>query len=241
MTDFIMSAFVVAAMLFGTFSAFAQGIGGTNTSEGPPQHTLAPLPYSYDALEPFIDAQTMKLHHSAHHQAYVNNLNAALAKAGEEFQRMDLVTLMRNLDKLPESVATAIRNNGGGHYNHTLFWTLMGKDTAAGPSGKLLEAINRDFGSLDAFKEAFKAAALGQFGSGWAFLLPDKEGKLKIKAMPNQDNPLMSGCAEPILAVDVWEHAYYLKYQNRRGEYVDNFWKVVNWKEVERRFEAHTN
>jgi Fe-Mn family superoxide dismutase len=199
-------------------------------------HTLPPLPYAFDALEPHIDAQTMQIHHGKHHQTYVNNLNAALEKA-PELQSRSLEELLRNLGGAPEAVRTAIRNNGGGHWNHSLFWQLMAPRAGSQPSGPLGEAIASSFGGFDKFKEQFAAAAAGRFGSGWVWLL-NEGGKLTITSTPNQDNPIMEGKAPQsiLLGLDVWEHAYYLKYQNRRPDYVTAWWNVVNWPEVAKRF-----
>ncbi len=197
--------------------------------------TLPSLPYDFGALEPHIDAQTMQIHHGKHHQAYVNNLNAAVEKT-PELQRKSLDDLMRGINSVPEAVRTAVRNNGGGHWNHSLFWKLMAPKAGGTPSGKVAEAITRSFGSFDKFKEQFAAAGAGRFGSGWAWLI-DEGGKLSITSTPNQDNPLMDG-KKAILGLDVWEHAYYLKYQNRRPDYVAAWWNVVNWPEVNRLFEA---
>ena len=201
-------------------------------------HTLPPLPYAPDALEPHVDARTMEIHHGKHHQAYVNNLNAALEKA-PELQDRPLEQLLADLNAVPEAVRTAVRNNGGGHWNHSLFWRVMGPKAGGEPTGKLGEAIASSFGGFDTFKEQFAAAAGGRFGSGWAWLT-STGGKLAITSTPNQDNPLMEGTrAESILlGLDVWEHAYYLKYQNRRPDYVAAWWNVVNWGEVSRRFEG---
>ena len=195
--------------------------------------TLPPLPYPYDALEPHIDARTMEIHHTKHHQAYVNNLNAAIEKA-PELANKSLDDLMRDVNALPESVRTAIRNNGGGHWNHSLFWQLMGPGKGGEPRGAVADAIKQSFGDFSKFKEQFSAAAGGRFGSGWAWLVADG-GKLSITSTPNQDNVLMDG-KKAILGLDVWEHAYYLKYQNRRPEYVSAWWNVVNWDEVASRF-----
>lgn len=192
---------------------------------------LPKLPYGYDALEPVIDKMTMEIHHTKHHQAYVTNLNNAIA--GTEMEGKSLEELMANISKYP----MAVRNNGGGHYNHSLFWNLM-KQGGSAPSGALLEAINSTFNSVDEFKEKFNAAAMTRFGSGWAWLVVSG-GKLVISSTPNQDNPLMDVAdvkGTPLLGLDVWEHAYYLKYQNRRNEYVGNWWNVVNWDEVSKRF-----
>ncbi|HVE78950.1 MAG TPA: superoxide dismutase [Gemmatimonadaceae bacterium] len=200
-------------------------------------HTLPPLPYAPDALEPHIDAQTMQIHHGKHHQTYVNNLNAALEKA-PELQSKSLEDLLRNLNAAPESVRTAIRNNGGGHWNHSLFWQLMAPKAGNQPSGSLSQAIGTTFGGFDKFKEQFAAAAAGRFGSGWVWLLNDA-GKLAITSTPNQDNPIMDGKSPQsiLLGLDVWEHAYYLRYQNRRPDYVAAWWNVVNWPEVAKRFD----
>ena len=192
--------------------------------------TLPQLPYAYDALEPHIDARTMEIHHTKHHQAYVNNLNTALEKA-PEWQGKSLDDLMRGINSVPESVRTAVRNNGGGHWNHSLFWQIMGPNKGGEPSGKLADAIKKSFGEFAKFKEQFAAAAAGRFGSGWAWLIDEGNGKLSITSTPNQDNPLMDG-KKAILGLDVWEHAYYLKYQNRRPDYVSAWWNVVNWDAV---------
>jgi superoxide dismutase, Fe-Mn family len=198
--------------------------------------TLPPLPYAHDALEPHIDAKTMEIHHGKHHQAYVNNLNAALEKA-PELQTKSIEELLQGLDKAPETVRTAIRNNGGGHWNHTLFWELMGPGAGGAPTGALSQAIDASFGGFDKFKEQFNAAGVGRFGSGWAWLVR-KGDKLAITSTPNQDNPLMEGTSpkDVLLGVDVWEHAYYLKYQNRRPDYLAAWWNVVNWGAVAKRF-----
>lgn len=196
---------------------------------------LPELTYAYDALEPVIDKETMEIHHSKHHQAYVNNLNAAVE--GTEFAELDLDELMKRINEVPADIQTAVRNNGGGHYNHSLFWTLLRAPQEDNrPEGALLDKIEADFGSFDAFKEAFAKAAATRFGSGWAWLV-DNNGKLEVVSTPNQDNPAMDGL-NPLLGLDVWEHAYYLKCQNRRPEYIDAFFKVVNWDEVAKRFNA---
>ncbi len=199
-------------------------------------HELPALPYPYDALEPYIDARTMEIHHTKHHQGYVNKLNAALEKY-PDLQKVPLEELLRNIASVPEDIRTAVRNNGGGHANHSLFWTIMGPNGGGQPSGALAAAIEAAFGSFDAFKEAFSQAAATRFGSGWAWLVVDAFGNLKVYSTPNQDSPYMDGFT-PILGLDVWEHAYYLKYQNRRPEYIQNWWNVVNWDEVARRYEA---
>lgn len=191
--------------------------------------TLPPLPYANDALEPHIDAKTMEIHHTKHHQAYVNNLNAAIEKA-PELANKSLDDLMRGINTVPEAVRTAVRNNGGGHWNHSLFWQLMGPGKGGEPTGKLADAIKSAFGDFAKFKEQFGAAGVGRFGSGWAWLINDG-GKLSITSTPNQDNPLMEG-KNAILGLDVWEHAYYLKYQNRRPDYITAWWNVVDWDTV---------
>jgi Fe-Mn family superoxide dismutase len=195
--------------------------------------TLPPLPYPNDALEPHIDARTMEIHHDKHHQAYVNNLNAAIEKA-PELANKSLDDLMRSINSVPEAVRTAVRNNGGGHWNHSMFWDIMGPKKGGEPAGKLADAIKSAFGDFSKFKEQFAAAAAGRFGSGWAWLIKDG-GKLSITSTPNQDNPLMDG-KTPILGLDVWEHAYYLKYQNKRPDYVTAWWNVVDWDAVAKRF-----
>lgn len=195
--------------------------------------TLPPLPYAYDALEPHIDAKTMEIHHTKHHQAYVNNLNAAIEKA-PELQGKSLDDLIKGINSVPEAVRTAVRNNGGGHWNHSMFWQLMGPGKGGEPSGKLGTAIKSAFGDFAKFKEQFAAAAAGRFGSGWAWLVNDG-GKLSITSTPNQDTPLMEG-KNAILGLDVWEHAYYLKYQNRRPDYVTAWWNTVDWDAVAKRF-----
>jgi len=197
--------------------------------------TLPPLPYDFAALEPHIDAKTMEIHHGKHHQTYVNNLNAAIEKA-PELANKSLDDLMRNVNKVPEAVRTAVRNNGGGHWNHSMFWQIMGPDAGGEPGGNLGNAIRSAFGDFAKLREQFSAAATGRFGSGWAWLV-NNGGKLSITSTPNQDNPLMEG-QKPILGLDVWEHAYYLKYQNKRPDYIQAWWNVVNWKEVEKRFSA---
>lgn len=195
---------------------------------------LPSLPYAYDALEPYIDAQTMEIHHTKHHNAYVTNLNAALEKYPNLADK-SLEELVENPQSVPEDIRTAVRNNGGGHYNHSIFWTVMSPNGGGEPKGALASAISDAFGSFSDFKEKFSAAAAGRFGSGWAWL-GFKGGNLAVISMPNQDAPLMEGLT-PILGLDVWEHAYYLKYQNRRPEYISNWWNVVNWEEVSRRYE----
>ena len=196
--------------------------------------TLAPLPYAYEALEPHIDTQTMHIHHDKHHQAYVDNLNKAVA--GTDNETKSLADLIKHAG----SISPAVRNNGGGHWNHTFFWESLAGNAAGKPSGKLSDAIDAAFGSLDAFKEKFNQAGMTRFGSGWAWLIV-KDGKLEVSSTPNQDNPLMDVAevkGTPVLGADVWEHAYYLKYQNKRADYLAAFWNVVNWSKVEERFAA---
>jgi len=194
---------------------------------------LPELPYAYDALEPHFDKETMNIHHTKHHNTYVTNLNNAL-EGHADLQEKSLEELLSDLDSLPSDIQTAVRNNGGGHANHSLFWTILSPNGGGNPTGELADKINEAFGSFDAFKEQFAAAAAGRFGSGWAWLVV-KGGKLEITSTPNQDTPLMEGVT-PILGLDVWEHAYYLKYQNRRPDYVSAFWNVVNWDEVAKRY-----
>jgi superoxide dismutase, Fe-Mn family len=197
------------------------------------QFTLPPLPYDFGALEPHIDARTMEIHHGKHHQTYVNNLNAAVEKA-PDLSSKSLDELMRGINNVPESVRTAVRNNGGGHWNHSMFWQIMGPNGGGEPKGALADDIRATFGGFDKLKEQVNAAGVGRFGSGWAWLVVDN-GKLAITSTPNQDNPLMEG-KTPVLGVDVWEHAYYLKYQNRRPDYLKAWWNTVNWAEVGKRF-----
>lgn len=198
-------------------------------------YTLPALPYAYDALEPHIDAKTMEIHHSKHHQTYITNTNNALQEAGLDFPPIE--ELVANLDKLPENIRQFIQNNGGGHANHSLFWLVMSPEGGGTPSGDLASAIDADLGGFEAFKEAFTKAAISRFGSGWAWLSVTPDKKLIVESTGNQDSTLMHGNT-PILGLDVWEHAYYLKYQNRRPEYIGAFFNVVNWPEVIRRYEA---
>jgi Fe-Mn family superoxide dismutase len=197
-------------------------------------HTLPPLPYDYNALEPHLDEQTMRIHHDKHHATYVTNLNAAL-EGRPDFAIKTLDGLISNLDSVPEGVRTAVRNNGGGHHNHTLFWEIMKPGGASTPQGVLNKAIQMAFGSFETFKEQFQKAGLGRFGSGWVWLVQDKGGKLSIESTANQDSPVMEG-KHPVLGCDVWEHAYYLKYQNRRADYLGAWWNVVNWTVVGDRY-----
>lgn len=198
-------------------------------------HTLPELPYAYDALEPNIDAMTMEIHHSRHHNTYVTNLNGALEGTGLE--DVPVEELVANLDRVPEDKRQAVINNGGGHANHSMFWQMMSPNGGGQPHGDVAKAIDAELGGLDAFKDAFKKAALGRFGSGWAWLSVTPEKKLVVENTLNQDSPLMHGNT-PVLGLDVWEHAYYLKFQNKRPDYVDAFFNVVNWEDVERRYQA---
>ena len=195
-------------------------------------YQLPPLPFPSDALEPNIDKMTMEIHHGKHHNAYVTNLNAALEKY-PELQAKSAEDLIRGINSVPEGIRTAVRNNGGGHVNHTMFWQIMGPNAGGQPTGAIADAINAAFGGFDKFKEEFKKAAVGRFGSGWAWVV-DNGGKIAIESSPNQDNPMMDG-RKPVFGIDVWEHAYYLKYQNRRPDYVDAWWNVVNWNEINKR------
>ena len=197
--------------------------------------SLPELPYSYDALEPYIDEQTMRIHHTKHHQAYVDKLNAALQNHPELLEK-SIEEILQDLNSLPEDIRTPVQNNGGGHYNHSLFWQLMRPGQSGTPSAKISEAINNIFGDFKNFQDKFVEAATGRFGSGWAWLV-DNKGNLEITSTANQDCPISDG-QKPILGLDVWEHAYYLKYQNRRPEYIDAWWNVVNWQEVEKRLSA---
>ncbi|AJY51087.1 MULTISPECIES: superoxide dismutase [Halomonadaceae] len=198
-------------------------------------HTLPELPYAYDALEPHIDAMTMEIHHSRHHQTYINNLNAALEGTGLE--DVPVEELVANLDRVPEAKRQAVINNGGGHANHSMFWQMMSPNGGGNAQGDVAKAIDAELGGLEAFKEEFKKAAVGRFGSGWAWLSVTPEKKLVVENTLNQDSPLMHGNT-PLLGLDVWEHAYYLKYQNKRPDYIAAFFNVVNWEDVERRYQA---
>jgi Fe-Mn family superoxide dismutase len=218
--------------------AFASPLRMAHAQATPPPagpFKLPPLPYAFDALEPHIDAQTMQIHHDKHHAAYVANLNKAVASS-PDLGGKSVEDLLKDLNAVPEKIRTLVRNNGGGHYNHSLFWQMMNKNAGGEPSGELSKAIDKKFSSFGAFKEQFTKAAVGQFGSGWAWLVSDG-GELKIESAPNQDSPLSSGKV-PLLGVDVWEHAYYLKYQNRRPEYVAAWFNVINWDFVSQRFQS---
>lgn len=198
-------------------------------------YTLPDLPYAYDALEPYIDEETMHLHHDKHHNTYVTNLNAAIEKYPELGEKT-IEELLSDMDAIPTDIKTAVRNNGGGHANHSFFWEIMAPNAGGEPTGEIKEAINEAFGDFSSFKEEFKKAAAGRFGSGWAWLVMEN-GKLAITSTANQDSPLMEG-KTPILGLDVWEHAYYLKYKNVRPDYIAAFWNAINWDEVNKRFEA---
>ncbi|MCM3596240.1 superoxide dismutase SodA [Metabacillus idriensis] len=197
-------------------------------------YELPQLPYAYDALEPHIDKETMNIHHTKHHNTYITNVNAAL-EGHEDLLSKSVEELVSNLDAVPEAARTAVRNNGGGHANHSLFWTILSPNGGGAPSGELADKINSKFGSFETFKEEFAKAGATRFGSGWAWLVVNN-GELEVTSTPNQDSPLMEG-KTPILGLDVWEHAYYLNYQNRRPDYISSFWNVVNWEEVTRRYE----
>lgn len=197
--------------------------------------TLPDLPYPEDALEPYIDARTMNIHRTKHHQAYVTNLNNAIA--GTEWEKLSIEEILRRINEVPENIRTTVRNNGGGHANHSLFWKIMAPNAGGAPTGMLAEAVNAKWGSFDEFKAQFKAIAVGRFGSGWAWLVVKPDGSLDAYSLPNQDSPYMQGDT-PILGLDVWEHAYYLHYQNRRPDYVDAWWNVVNWDEVAKNYAA---
>ena len=212
---------------WGTFPALAQ-----NTS-GP--FSLPPLGYDYNALEPHIDAATMRFHHDRHHAAYVNNLNAAIGRY-PQLASQSAIALISNLDSIPEDIRTIVRNNGGGHINHTMFWEIMTPNGGGEPTGKIATAINENFGSLAVLKQQFNDAGLKRFGSGWVWLVRNKEGKLEVTTTANQDSPFMTG-QYPLMGNDVWEHAYYLKYQNLRGDYLNAWWNVINWPEVNKRLE----
>jgi len=197
---------------------------------------LPPLSYSEDALEPYIDARTMSIHHDKHHAAYTGNLNKAL-EGHADLASMSIEDILKNLDRVPESIRTAVRNNGGGFANHSLFWKVMGPNGGVEPGGDLAKAINESFGNFEGFKELFSKAGMTRFGSGWSWLYVDNLGKLAVKSTPNQDTPLMEGNS-PLLGVDVWEHAYYLNYQNRRGDYIANWWNIVDWNQVAANYSA---
>jgi len=207
----------------------------TPQKEGLLTHVLPPLPYAFDALEPYIDKLTMEIHHGKHHGGYVTNLNKAL-EGHPNLQALSIDQLLSGLDRVPENIRTAVRNNGGGHWNHSMFWKIMKKSGGGEPAGALADAIKSAFGSFADFKTKFSQAGVGRFGSGWAWLI-FKNGKLVIDSTPNQDNPLMSG-EKAVMGLDVWEHAYYLKYQNRRADYIEAWWNVVNWEEIANNYAA---
>ena len=207
----------------------------TSKKEAPLAYVLPALPYAPDALEPYIDKQTMEIHHGKHHNAYVTNLNKAL-EGHADLQALSIDQLLTSLDRVPENIRTAVRNNGGGHWNHSMFWKIMKKGGGGEPSGALADAIKSAFGSFADFKTKFAAAGVGRFGSGWAWIVV-KDGKLGIESTPNQDNPLMAS-GKAVMGLDVWEHAYYLKYQNRRPDYIEAWWNVVNWEEIAANYAA---
>jgi Fe-Mn family superoxide dismutase len=225
----------VSAIAFDNQLAFADTL---QTKQSKPPATggikLPPLPYAYDALEPYIDGATMKFHHDKHHQAYVNNLNAALDKH-PELKNKTVEQLLADINSVPEDIRTTFRNNGGGHVNHSMFWEIMKPKGESQPTGAIATAIKKDFGSFAEFKKQFNDAGTKRFGSGWAWLVRTKEGKLEVMSTANQDSPLMEG-KFPIMGNDVWEHAYYLKYQNRRADYLEAWWSVLNWDEINKRF-----
>jgi len=234
-TNMIYVKLLILGIIMSTNFAFSEKLLIDFPKDDAGKYVLPALGYSYDALEPYIDARTMEIHHTKHHQAYITNLNNAIS--GTDMEKLSLDVLLANVSKYP----VVVRNNGGGHWNHAFFWKLLAANSSKSPSGKLLEQINKDFGSFDNFKAEFTKAALGRFGSGWAWLII-KDGQLVVTSTPNQDNPLMDVAETkglPILGLDVWEHAYYLKYQNRRNEYVENFWNVVNWDYVQKIFESN--
>ena len=200
-------------------------------------YSLADLPYPYDALEPYIDTKTMEIHHQKHHNGYITKLNSAL-ETSSEWLGKDIEEIIKNLNRVPESIRTAVRNNGGGHYNHSIFWNIMGPNAGGEPGGNLASSIKETFGSFAEFKDEFSKAAASRFGSGWAWLVLDPGGKLVVLSTANQDNPLTDGF-KPLMGLDVWEHAYYLKYQNRRPDYIENWWNVVNWSAVADRFDTY--
>ncbi len=230
-------ASVATVPRFGSATVAATAAQSTPPGDAPTgPFTLAPLPYDYAALEPHIDTMTMQIHHDKHHQAYVDNLNKAIADL-PDLHAMSAEELIRNLDQVPEDLRTVVRNNAGGHANHTLFWELMTPGGGGEPTGPIAEAIAAGFGDFAAFQEAVTTAGLGRFGSGWAWVVLGEDGKLAVISTPNQDNPVMEGGSAPILGVDVWEHAYYLKYQNRRKDYLTAWWNTVNWRTVNARYE----
>jgi len=229
----LLGRLALGAAMAGAFLKTSSASQNPPAASGP--FSLPPLPYAYDALDPYIDAETMQIHHDKHHQAYVNNLNKAIA-AHPELGKEPVEMLVRNLGSVPEDIRTAVRNNGGGHYNHSLFWTTLKKNNGAKPAGGLSKAIDAAFGSYAAFQDQFTKAATAVFGSGWAWLSLDATKRLLIESTPNQDSPLTAG-HHPVLGIDVWEHAYYLKYQNKRADYIAAFFNVINWDAVNQRFQ----
>jgi superoxide dismutase, Fe-Mn family len=227
-------------LYFGPYEDFLSWLASTKPSQScyPMAYELPPLPYPFAALEPYIDAKTMEIHHDKHHQAYITNANNAL-KDYPELAAKPVEELLANLGAVPEAIRTAVRNNAGGHANHSFFWKILGPHAGGSPKGKLAEAINSTFGSFDQFKEKLQAAGAGRFGSGWAWLVVNKQGSLEIISTPNQDNPISDGL-KPVFGVDVWEHAYYLLYQNRRPDYLKAIWNVVAWDQVGKHYEAAT-
>jgi superoxide dismutase, Fe-Mn family len=229
----------VGALTVGACNANGDNTNTTNVAQGTSNYVeLPPLPYGYDALEPHIDKETMQFHHDKHHAAYVTNLNAAIAKH-PELKSRSIEDLLRNIDSVPQDIRTVVRNNGGGHDNHSMFWRLMKPNGGGEPTGAIANAIKASFGNFNDFKQQFNAAGAGRFGSGWAWLIRTKDGKLEITSTANQDSPFMEG-SYPIMGNDVWEHAYYLKYQNRRADYLTAWWNVINWDEVNQRLAAAT-
>lgn len=228
------SILLLATLSIITFITLIPTISAKSSNLSDSQFELKPLPYAYDALEPYIDKETMMLHHDKHEKAYLDNLNKAISKYPELY-KMGIEGMLKDLNSVPEDIRETVKNNAGGVYNHEFFWSIMSPEQNQTPAGDLLKAINKDFQSFDNFKTKFKEAAVGRFGSGWAFLVKDKDGKLSIISTANQDSPISQGLT-PILGIDVWEHAYYLKYQNKRGDYIDNWWNVVNWKQAENNY-----
>lgn len=226
----------ISTATLGSYQAFAQDLSkpvNLNTSKA---FVLEPLPYNYNALEPYIDERTMQFHHDKHHAAYVNNLNAAIGKY-PQLKTMTVEQMLKDLNSIPADIRTIVRNNGGGHLNHSMFWKIMKPNGGGEPTGEIATAIQENFGSFDAFKEQFNQTGIKLFGSGWVWLVLTKDGKLQITSTPNQDSPLIDG-NYPIMGNDVWEHAYYLSYQNRRPDYLKSWWNVVNWEEINSRFKA---
>ncbi len=225
----------VGAVTVGACKASGDNSGGTDVAQNTTNYVeLPPLPYAYDALEPHIDARTMQIHHDKHHAAYVTNLNAAIAKY-PQLKTKNLKTLLGDINTVPENIRTTVRNNGGGHDNHSMFWSIMKPNGGGEPTAAIASAIQKTFGSFDNFKQQFNEAGTKRFGSGWVWLVRTKDGKLQVTSTANQDSPFMEG-NYPIMGNDVWEHAYYLKYQNRRADYLNAWWNVLNWDEINKRF-----